>query len=274
MKFKISTFVKTLILFGLTQILGIYLAMQILPAIGVQTISASSFSLGDFIYLAAIVFLFFFFSIKYPRVGSAIYRVFLSLVIFAAMETFASIWLDPLSSLCLALAVLIIFWLWQSVIVQDVVMIITLGAVGAIFGLSLTPITVVYILIIFSAYDIFAVYVTGHMVKMAEAMIKSRAIFGFIIPSSVKDFGNRMQTVQPGEQFMVLGSGDVIFPLIMTVSLVRTSLTQALIVFVFSLLGILATHLIFVNQKIRRQMAALPPIATLTIIGYLVSRLF
>ncbi|MGD0976945.1 MAG: presenilin family intramembrane aspartyl protease, partial [Minisyncoccia bacterium] len=102
----------------------------------------------------------------------------------------------------------------------------------------------------------------------------SRAIFGFIIPSSVKDFGNRMQTVQPGEQFMVLGSGDVIFPLIMTVSLVRTSLTQALIVFVFSLLGILATHLIFVNQKIRRPMAALPPIATLTIIGYLVSRLF
>jgi len=48
-------------------------------------------------------------------------------------------------------------------------------------------------------------------------------------------------------------------------------LGQAVITSLFSLIGLFITHLIFVNQKSRRPMAALPPIATLTIIGYLVS---
>ena len=108
------------------------------------------------------------------------------------------------------------------------------------------------------------------MVKLAEAMIQSRAIFGFVIPSSFKSFGERMTQVLPGEQFMILGSGDVILPLLLSASLVRASIYQSVIVALFSVLGLFLMHLIFANQKIRRPMAALPPIAMMSIIGYLI----
>ena len=80
-----------------------------------------------------------------------------------------------------------------------------------------------------------------------------------------------MKNVTPGEGFMILGSGDVALPLVLAASLVRTSLTQASVVAVFSLLGLILTHLIFTNQATRRPMAALPPIAAMSIIGYLVT---
>ena len=131
----------------------------------------------------------------------------------------------------------------------------------------------VWVLAVLSVYDIIAVYFTKHMVKMAEGMIASKAIFGFIIPLQSSGFKEKISAVQPGENFMVLGSGDIVLPLILTVSVARVSFLQAIFVAVFSVFGLLATHLIFVNQKERRPMAALPPIAALSIIGYLVSSL-
>ena len=72
---------------------------------------------------------------------------------------------------------------------------------------------------------------------------------------------------------MILGSGDIALPLILIISVARASFWQAIVVAGFSLLGLLVTHLIFVNQKVRRPMAALPPIAALSIIGYLLASL-
>jgi len=273
MRFNLQSFAKTFGLFAVTQLLGIYVAVKILPEMSVGAAGISSFSYWDILYLAILFFIFFFLSVKFPRFGSAVYRIFLTLIIFAAFQTFLSFWFNAYISFFVPILLLIVFWLKQTVFIQDAVMIVSLAAIGAIFGLSLTPLTVVYVLIIFSIYDLVAVYVTGHMVKIAEVMVKSRAIFGFVIPNSIKDFGAGMSGVRPGDQFMILGSGDVIFPLLMIASLVRVSLARSWIVFGFSLLGIFATHLIFINQKVRRPMAALPPIAVLTIAGYFISSL-
>ena len=72
---------------------------------------------------------------------------------------------------------------------------------------------------------------------------------------------------------MILGSGDVILPLLLAASLVRISVSQAAVVVVFACLGLLITNLLFTSQKTRRPMAALPPIAAMSIIGYLVASL-
>lgn len=276
MKFKISVFLKILILFSLTQLLGLYLAVNILPTIGLQNNfeGLGGFSFADYTYVAIVIFLFFFFSIKYPRIGTAIYRGFLTLIIFSAFQVFFSIWLTPIISLAWAVIITVLFWLMQKIVVQDAIMLITFASVGAVLGLSLTPTIIVYILIIFSIYDIIAVYVTGHMIKMAEAMIHSRAIFGFVVPNSINDFKAHIGEVKPGEQFMILGSGDVIFPLLLSVSLISISIWQSLVIFIFSLSGLFLMHLFFVNQKTRRPMAALPPIAAMTILGYLLILLF
>jgi len=120
-----------------------------------------------------------------------------------------------------------------------------------------------------------AVYVTKHMVTMARKMVEGGAIFGFLIPFEFKGFfyGKNEAQAKVGENFMILGSGDIGLPLIFAASLVRISLASAIITAAFSVLGLFLTHIIFINQEKRRAMAALPPIATLTIIGYLITQL-
>ena len=283
---KFSLFIRVLSLFLLTQILGVWLAVKLLPQLSVAVADISEFTASDLIYIVIFAAIFFFAVYKFPRFSSVFYKLVLSIIIFSASQTVLSIWLArlsfasqnlgglaPITALAGGLAALALFWLYRAVWMQDLVMLLTLAGIGAIFGLALTPLTVVIILVILSFYDIIAVYKTGHMVKLAETMIQARAIFGFIIPTALSGFRENVTKVRPGEEFMILGSGDVILPLLLAASLVRISVSQAAVVVVFACLGLLITNLLFTSQKTRRPMAALPPIAAMSIIGYLVASL-
>jgi presenilin-like A22 family membrane protease len=274
MKFKPLLFLKILALFGLTQLAGIYAAYKFLPELG--PIKPGRLSGISFFNLAVLVIFVLFLILivrRFKLISSAFFKVFLTLIVFAGAQAVIGIWLSLPTSILAAVFLLILFWFFNNVFLQDLIMVLTFAGVGAILGLSLAPETVIVILAALSFYDIIAVYKTRHMVQLAEAMIQSRAIFGFVVPDSFGGFKERMAQVSPGEQFMILGSGDIILPLLLSASLVRTSISQAVIVAFFSILGLFLMHLIFTNQKIRRPMAALPPIALATIIGYLISLL-
>jgi presenilin-like A22 family membrane protease len=274
MKFRLPLFLKIFALFGLTQLIGIYAAYKFLPVLGyIQPARISGFSLSDIIILVIFVFFLIFIVKRFNLLSLIFFRFFLTIVIFAGTQAILALWLSPLISTLAAVLLLGLFWFFNNVFLQDLIMVLTFAGIGAILGISLAPETVILILVILSFYDIIAVYKTRHMVKLAEAMMQSRAIFGFVIPSSFEGFRERMIRVSPGEQFMILGSGDVILPLLLSASLVRNSVAQSVIIAAFSMLGLFLMHLIFTNQKARRPMAALPPIALAAIIGYLVSLL-
>lgn len=270
-KFKLPLFLRIFLLFGLTQLAGIYAAYKFLPALGpAQPMRFSGFSFYDFAILVVFVLFLVFIIRRFKLASSIFFKIFLTIVAFAGAQAMLAIWLSPLISTLIAVLLLVLFWSFNNVFLQDLMMILTFAGVGAVLGISLAPETVIIILVILSFYDIIAVYKTKHMVELAEAMIQSRAIFGFVVPSSFRGFKERMARVSPGEQFMILGSGDVILPLLLSASLVRASLSQSVIVALFSALGLFLMHLIFTNQKTRRPMAALPPIAAMAILGYLV----
>jgi presenilin-like A22 family membrane protease len=138
-------------------------------------------------------------------------------------------------------------------------------------GLEFKPPEVVLLLLIFSVYDFIAVYKTKHMVKMAKEMIKSHAILGFIIPSNFKDFKESLKKVEPGGDFLILGGGDIMFPLLLCASLAGKGIIDVLIVAVFALIGLLASFLIFSRQSNHQPIPALPPIALFSILGYFLS---
>ena len=270
-KLKFPLFLRILFLFGLTQLAGIYAAYKFLPALGpAQPARLSEFSFYDLVILVVLVLFLIFIVRKFKLVSSVFFKVFLTVVVFAGTQAMFAIWFSPLISTFIAILLLILFWFFNNVFLQDLVMVLTFAGVGAVLGISLMPGTVILILVILSFYDIIAVYKTKHMVELAEAMIRSRAIFGFVVPATFRDFKERMTRVSPGGQFMILGSGDVILPLLLSASLVGTSLSQSVIVAFFSALGLFLMHLIFTNQKVRRPMAALPPIAAMAILGYLI----
>ncbi|MBI2062922.1 MAG: hypothetical protein HYT61_01625 [Candidatus Yanofskybacteria bacterium] len=272
--FKFNNFLKVLVPFSITQALGIYAAYKFLPDfLTVQPAGFSQFSFLGLVAFVAFAVIFIFTAIRFKKVGHVVFRVFLALLIFSGTQAVLGILFVPLISMIFALAVTILFWFLRNVIMQNIAMVFTLAGVGAVLGLSFLPMTIVYILVLFSFYDIISVYKTGHMIKLAQAMIESRAIFGFVIPETGSAIKHKIAQVVPGRGFMILGSGDVIFPLLLSASLARISIYQSVVVAVFSVLGLFLMHIIFTNQTIRRPMAALPPIALMSIVGYLIVNL-
>jgi presenilin-like A22 family membrane protease len=275
MKIQPSLFFKEALLFTGTLSLGIFVAYRYIFSLpGAEIIQTPSISLEDIGMLVAAIGIIWFAS-RVPRLGRWVFWIFLSLIVLsgsqAVIASFASYPHDVIGSF----AVLVVFLLARFVLIHDLSIMIAIAGIGGVIGSMITPTIGILAFAVLSFYDIIAVYKTRHMVHMAEGMIRSGAIFGFIIPSRFKQFfaPRREAQARIGNDFMVLGSGDIGLPVIFVSSLVRQSLPQAIVVAGFVLVGLLVTHVLFVNQRQRRPMAALPPIATMTMVGYVIALL-
>jgi len=273
-KFRPRLFFKEALLFATTLAVGIFTAYRYSLMPDAIQLPELKLSFWDAL-LVIVVLSFFVFAPKYKRVAKFSFKFFLVFVVFAGTQIIAGAFVNPPMDLAAAVGAVLIFIFLRNVLVHNIGVILGIAGIASVLGLALSPKTALFLLVILSFYDILSVYVTRHMVAMARNMIESGAPFGFIIPSEGASFLKSRQEAQAkiGEQFMILGSGDVGLPLILACSLVGLYISEAVIVGIFSLAGLFLTHLIFVNQEVRKPMAALPPIATMAIIGYLVSLL-
>ncbi len=269
-------------MFLIVQLWGIFVAIQILRNSAHYGLSNQPIEFTwSSLFVLIVVGVLFFLAVRYGRnFGSHLLRIALALAIFSgsqiALISITNIlWTDILS-----LLLVVLFFSFNKVFIQNIAVILALVGVGSILGLSLSPIIVVIVLVVMSFYDIWSVYVTKHMVVLAKGMIQAGAIFGFVIPVANRDFFANTKDMTPGSSphssnecgdkcSMILGSGDVVFPLVLAASVARVSLSGAIVVAIFSSVGLWVTHLLFVNQPERRAMAALPPIAVMSILGYL-----
>ncbi|MDP3697056.1 MAG: presenilin family intramembrane aspartyl protease [Candidatus Taylorbacteria bacterium] len=276
MVLRLNLFWKELFLFGLTLFIGIFSAYNHALLIEKRVIEPTSYSWdGIMIFLALFVILMLV-VMRFKRLTAVSLKFFLLLVVFSGSQVVIGSLVSYPWDLIWALIVASVFLMIHNVLVHDFSIALGIAGISSLLSISISPETAVVLLVILSFYDIFAVYWTKHMVYMARGMIESGAIFGFVIPFEWRDFLYHKNAARDkiGEKFMILGSGDIGLPLIMASSLAVVSLRQAVITALFSLAGLFLTHLIFINQSGRRPMAALPPIATLTIIGYLISQLW
>ncbi len=277
MKIKSDFYLKELLLFGATLVVGIFSAYRNLASFTATMAPDIRFGWGDVAFLAMLALFFVFFS-RYKKVVSFSFKLFLVLIVFSGTSTIINTMIGQPWDIWVTVFMVAVFLSVKNVLVHNVGIVLAVAGIGSLLGLAISPRTAVIIMVVLSFYDIIAVYVTGHMVKMAKTMLESGAIFGFIIPSQASGFFYHKEKAQveagAGGQFMILGSGDIGLPVVLASSVARYSLSGAIIVAIFSLIGLFVTHLIFVNQRERKPMAALPPIATMSIIGYLVATLF
>ena len=266
-------FIKEAVLFGLTLALGLYAAYRYsLDLAGIIQEGMVKFTFTDLVVLL-ILFSAIFFISRHKRIARFSFRFFLILIVFSGTQVILGTILPSPWELLVSVLFTLVFSIGVNVLVHDLGIILGIAGIAAVFGLSISIEFGLILLVALSLYDIVAVYVTKHMVTMARSMIEGGAVFGFLIPFEFKGFlyGKDEAKAGIGENFMILGSGDIGLPLIFAVSLIKVSLVSAIITAAFSLLGLFLTHVLFLNQEKRRAMAALPPIATMTIIGYLIS---
>ncbi len=140
--------------------------------------------------------------------------------------------------------------------VMNIVLIFTIPGVGALFGSSLAFIPSLILILLLSAYDLVAVFGTKHMITLAEGS-RGKIPLMFEIP-----FGDR---------FLGIGTGDLTIPLIFSVSVLRDySFMNAVITATGGLIGILILFIYILNRK-KCALPALPPICAGLITGFLVA---
>lgn len=273
---KLQLFFKELVLFGSVQILGLYVARVLAGRnefLG-SGVGELNFSWIDLVFLLVFGFVIVMLARRQSRFNGIFFKVIFILAIFSGTNVVAGVFLEPVSSLAVALFLVLLTTFFSRVWTHNLTMVIALAGIGAVFGLSLKPLEAVVLLALLSFYDIWAVYKTKHMVQLAEGMMKARAISGVIIPPSHKELLAHTRSVMPGGDSMILGSGDILFPLVLAAAVAKTSISGGALVALFSVIGLFTMHLLFVNQVERKPMAALPPIATSVILGYLVTLIF
>jgi len=106
--------------------------------------------------------------------------------------------------------------------VIDAVGLITSAGCAAIFGISLSPLPVVVLLILLVVYDYVAVHKTKHMLTLADGVMQQKMPIMFIVPKKLKYSYAReglvIQDKKDERGAYMLGLGDVIFPGVLVVS--------------------------------------------------------
>ncbi|MEM0359966.1 MAG: presenilin family intramembrane aspartyl protease [Candidatus Diapherotrites archaeon] len=136
----------------------------------------------------------------------------------------------------------------KNIWLKNISSLFAVAGAGALIGVSLGVLPVIIFIVSLSVYDIFAVFVTKHMVKMAKAIVSENLAFTFTIPTKEREFQ--------------LGTGDLVIPLVFGIAVFSTTASKlenlplffaiipVLLVLFASILGLVGTLHICAERKI------------------------
>ncbi len=161
-----------------------------------------------------------------------------------------------------------------NMLVHNLTEILIYPGIAAVFVPILNIFTIMALLILISLYDMWAVWHSGIMQKMAKYQMNELKIFGgFLIPHVSKKDKNKLQqiklitskTKQKSElkkskiriQLAILGGGDVVFPIITAGVFMRAfgSIAPALFVIFGAFIGL---SYLFLNSEKKKFYPAMP----------------
>lgn len=172
----------------------------------------------------------------------------------------------------------------RNFLVHNATELLVYPGIAAIFVPILNIWTIIILLILISIYDMWAVWRSGFMQKMAKYQINKLKIFaGFFVPHVSKKVRAQIKKMRKLKSksklkkkkikinIAILGGGDVIFPLIAAGVMLKTfGLASALFVIGGAVLGL--TYLFFFSEK-KKFYPAMPFISAGIFIGMILSYL-
>jgi len=206
----------------------------------------------------------------------SIFSTLYSLVLFLVDDPLATV-----ISLVGSLALIVALVKWQRWYMIDAAALL-LGAVSTtVLGISLSPPLVSVLLIGLAIYDAIAVYKTGHMLTLAEAILNSGLPLMVIVPKGLdykesRDIKIQKEAPPPGGErnAFYMGLGDLVIPGCLVVSvygaLGAAGLPIAASVMIGTLIGFIVLSIFVARGK---PQAGLPFLCSGAILGYVVSSL-
>jgi len=157
--------------------------------------------LFGYILLAAV---FIIFVLKFYK-GSKLFLLLELLINFISVQLLAILFVDEMGALVLGAFSIAIRLLVPAS--RNLWLILTAGVVGALLGSSLGIMPAVLLAVLLSGYDYYAVFISKHMVQMAEQLQARQAAFAVSL---------RYQ-----KEALHLGTGDLVIPSMLAVSALK-----------------------------------------------------
>lgn len=267
---KIRIFLSSFVMYAITAAIALSAAWRhvILPSLG-GGIGPLEMTWQNGLMFVLVFAGFTVVMVRFVRVAHLSLAFFLLIALVAGAQFIFAAWIPWPYDFAAAVAVVVLLWLAPYVAVHNIAIMLGIGGVAAALGLAVTPPVACVALAALSLYDVVSVYRTRHMVVLANRMMDSGAVFGFLVPAHIGGFFMRRNDALQARTVMMLGSGDIGLPLVLATSAVSQSINAALFVVVCSLAGVSVMHWLFAHQERPAPMAALPPIAASAIAGYL-----
>lgn len=237
MKHKLTITLCILGLFLITQFVGLFVVSQnSVPAFLSESENAVDMGYGYYFFQIVTAMIIsvgiFVFITKYKL--ALFMRIWFLIVLTIAMSVSLSaiINLFGLNSyvlaLCIAIPLAILKLVRPSIITHNGTEVLIYPGLAAIFVQILSPLYIILLLILITIYDVWAVWHSGIMQKMAKFQMNEMKVFGgFFIPYLTKEmkakiklakqkFKNKSSKKFRGVKVPIalLGGGDVVFPII------------------------------------------------------------
>ena len=203
--------------------------------------------------------------------GKFLFEFFFSgAIIFGAQGPFG-LFLSKIYAFLASVLLVVFRFTHPRIWTQNIIIIIGISGVAASLGASIDPIFAIFILILLSVYDIIAVYKTRHMVKLFKGMAEKGAVLALVIPKKFSLWKNKFSFIKDENrnEFIFLGTGDIALPLFFAASAFVDGIKFSVAIILGATIGLIADHIIFVTQKEKKAIPALPMIAFFSIAGYI-----
>jgi presenilin-like A22 family membrane protease len=266
-----ADFFIIIFIFSTTQLLGLYVASNYLLLISAglaspvfenpEAVSNSLTFLLLILFSTAILLLV----LKYFRILFKVLEAFV--IFFASALTFDLIFLNLNFPIGIFLAAILTFLRFYkpSTLTLNLALIFSASSVAAVFGSSLGIIPSLFFLLFLSIYDFISVFISKHMLYLASEFSKEPTTF--IAGRKIEP----KKKVLKGKLALRLGAGDIIAPLIFSISALRSfGLLNALLSVIGSILS-LSILLLLGTKKLVRPLPGLPFICSGTLAGFLLS---
>ncbi|MCU0638127.1 MAG: presenilin family intramembrane aspartyl protease [Methanothrix sp.] len=269
------------------------LALAVTPAItasGSRVFDDPTSAANPFSYMLLILVFTALLLLAIKRNKGWIISGFIQVSIATSIYYLAAAFMSPVYAALMAAASLLLIRYYPEWYVIDVIGIAVCAGISSLFGVSMTALPALILLIILAVYDAISVYKTRHMISLAEGVIKMKAPLLFVVPKSrgysfrkdqslfegAKDEGRGEGG--PGEGrakrgAYFLGLGDAIIPTILVIS-ANTSLPAGgffgvNLPAIGAMLGTCFGFLLLMGTSRDRPQAGLPFLNSGVILGFL-----
>ena len=190
-------------------------------------------------------------------------------------------WLPLVATVVISVAIGAAWFLFPRVWLHNLAMVLVMVSLGAVFGRLLSPWTAMALMAVLAVYDFLAVRF-GYMMWMTKRLSQSVTLPAFVIPKQVSEWNSSLRERGVTElvdedpierKYSILGGGDIGFPLLLTTSVYFAyGLGSGVFLAAASLIGLIAAYWIQSAFLKGKAIAALPPIAVLSLIALTIIR--